>query len=243
MLLFAALILQFSIAATGAFLPPHSSNEIVTSLRMVNMPSEGQQDAARRAFVGSALRTFAGVAASVALPSPVLADSGSKLETFVDTECGFQILVPTGWERTEQSLSDRRKLRLFVDPSSGDDDKTILFIAYTPVRDDFTTLGSFGSVDQVAQMTILPKGSLAGDETESTMISAESKKNAYMFDYKSKVPNQPERHFRTIFALAQGATGGAGGVLVTLTAQTPESRYGEMKGVFDEIIDSYGKAK
>ena len=50
-----------------------------------------------------------------------------------------------------------------------------------------------------------------------------------------------QTHFRTIFSLTQGATGGAGAVLVTLTAQTPESRYGNMKSLFDEIVDSYRK--
>ena len=116
-----------------------------------------------------------------------------------------------------------------------------MFVAYTPVRDDFTSLGSFGSVEEVAQSTILPKGQIMGEETTSKLISAESKKNAYIFDYSAAVPGQPERHFRSIFTLAQGATGGAGANLVTITVQCPEGRYGEMKPTFDAIIDSYGK--
>ena len=72
------------------------------------------------------------------------------------------------------------------------------------------------------------------------MLQSESKKNAYYFDYTSKAPNQPKRHFRTIFTLVQGATGGAGSVLVTITAQTLESRYdAAMQSTFDEIINSY----
>eukprot|EP00568_Trieres_chinensis_P001823 CAMPEP_0183305276 /NCGR_PEP_ID=MMETSP0160_2-20130417/10070_1 /TAXON_ID=2839 ORGANISM="Odontella Sinensis, Strain Grunow 1884" /NCGR_SAMPLE_ID=MMETSP0160_2 /ASSEMBLY_ACC=CAM_ASM_000250 /LENGTH=271 /DNA_ID=CAMNT_0025468453 /DNA_START=122 /DNA_END=937 /DNA_ORIENTATION=- len=203
----------------------------------------------RRKFFGSALRNTAGMAAALSLPSlapidsALAADVPTKFDTFADEDCGFQISVPSSWEKSVQKLSDRRKIVFYVDPESGADDKTLFFAAYTPVRDDFTGLGSFGSVDQVAQMFILPKGELAGEETESKMISAESKKNAYIFDYISKVPQQPKRHFRTIFSLANGATGGAGGVLVTVTAQTPESRYDEMKPVFDEIIDSYGKIK
>jgi hypothetical protein len=30
---------------------------------------------------------------------------------------------------------------------------------------------------------------------------------------------------------------------MTLTIQTPESRYAEMKPMFDKMIDSYGKAQ
>jgi hypothetical protein len=45
---------------------------------------------------------------------------------------------------------------------------------------------------QVAQMTILPKGQIAGEESDSVMLSAESRKSAYFFDYKQTVPGQPE---------------------------------------------------
>ena len=96
---------------------------------------------------------------------------------------------------------------------------------------------------QVAQSTVLPRGKIQGEQTESTLISAESKKNAYYFDYTAKAENQPETHFRAIFSLALGATGGAGNVLITLTAQTPEHCYKELKPVFDNIIESYGKIK
>jgi hypothetical protein len=46
---------------------------------------------------------------------------------------------------------------------------------------------------QVAQMTILPKGEIAGQEDNtSSMLSTESKNQAYFFDYTQKVPEQPE---------------------------------------------------
>lgn len=70
------------------------------------------------------------------------------------------------------------------------------------------------------------------------MLSAESKKQAYFFDYLTKVPQQPETHFRTIFSLAQGPAS-ASNVLVSITAQTPEANYEAMKPLFDEILESY----
>eukprot|EP00550_Attheya_septentrionalis_P006045 CAMPEP_0198293102 /NCGR_PEP_ID=MMETSP1449-20131203/15443_1 /TAXON_ID=420275 /ORGANISM="Attheya septentrionalis, Strain CCMP2084" /LENGTH=254 /DNA_ID=CAMNT_0043992549 /DNA_START=67 /DNA_END=831 /DNA_ORIENTATION=- len=225
------------------------SSSSLVRMQMMN-PDESSVGVSRRNLFVDA--TAAAVSLSVLSSSMVgVANAAStaatnKLEPYTDDICGFQVSVPAGWDKSEQALPDRRRISLFIDPSSSaptsNDDKTLVFIAYTPVRDDFTQLSSFGSVDQVAQMTILPKGELAGLESDNKMISAESKKNAYFFDYTSRSPGQPLRHFRTIFTLAQGATGGAGAVLVTLTAQTPESRYGEMQGVFDEIIDSFGKA-
>lgn len=127
-----------------------------------------------------------------------------------------------------------------------------MYMAYTPIRDDFTSLVSFGSVDQVAQATILPKGELGGQPDDSKMISATSRRNAYYFDYTSTpvVPVEAGSgsgslmkkvtplHFRTIFTLLPLTVGG-GSTLVTITMQTTQEKYDGLKGMFDEIVDSF----
>lgn len=131
----------------------------------------------------------------------------------------------------------------FIDPKSGAEDNNLIFVAYTPIRDDFTSLASFGSVEQVAQQTILPKSNLVGETTNNEMLTADTKGSSYYFDYVSQSPGQPKRHFRTIFSLAAGATGGAGSVLVSITAQTLDSNYANLKPLFDDVVNSYGKLK
>jgi hypothetical protein len=193
----------------------------------------------RRSWISTAgLATSALLTQSVI---PGIASAAETLETFKDEKLNFEIKVPSSWEKQVQSLPDRRKIILFLDPTS-DKDKNLLFFAFTPVRDDFTSLSSFGSVDQVAQMTILPKAEMAGEENESKMIQAESKKNSYFFDYTAKTPGQPKTHFRTIFSLSS-LPDSAGATLVTITAQAPEDKYSALKPLFDEIMDSYGKLK
>jgi|UniRef100_A0A8J9X9D9 hypothetical protein len=181
-------------------------------------------------------------AAAVGFPSTAVAVSVPTLTPFLDSRHGFTVDVPSQWSRTEQQLSDRRTIVVWTDPA---DARASVFVAYTPVRDDFTSLGSFGSVDQVAAQTILPKAQIAGVDVEATMLAAVSQKQAYFFDYRQAVPNvQPPTHFRTIFTLQQGATGGAGAVLVTLTAQCPEELYAtKYQSLFDSILDSYAKSK
>lgn len=221
-----------NLTSRGVFLSKVLSKAAIASLSLSNIP-----------LTSNALETSTGILLSQQDVSL------SEFSVFQDDTVGFQIKTPAEWKKTEQTLPDRRKIVLFVNEktnndngeASGDgDDKDLMFIAYTPVRDDFTSLSSFGSVDQVAQMTILPKGQIAGQDSESKMIVAEAKKNSYYFDYISKPVGQPKRHFRTIFTLIQGATGGAGAVLVTITAQTTEDRYNRLlKSMFDEIMDSY----
>jgi hypothetical protein len=174
-------------------------------------------------------------------PSPAFA-AGNEWTTFNDSKNGFSIAIPASWSQSEQELFDRRKIIVWTDPT---DASTAVFIAYTPVRDDFTSLGSFGSVDQVAAQTVLPKGKLMDEnsENESKLISAVSAKQAYIFDYVQKIGStQPQTHYRAIFTLQQGGTGGAGAVLVTISLQTPEERYNSVKPLFDKMIDSYGKS-
>lgn len=171
--------------------------------------------------------------------SPVAAAAPS-FQRYNDATHGFSLSIPSDWTLSEQRLADRRTLKVWTDPT---DAATAVFVAFTPVRDDFTSLGSFGSVDQVAQQTILPKAQLMDPEStvQAKLISAQSVKQAYVFDYIQSVGSyQPPTHFRTIFALSPGAAGGA--VLVTITAQTPEERYPALQTTLDAMIDSYGKS-
>ena len=195
----------------------------------------------RRQWISSTAGAAFGVAGLAVLDLPAGA-AESAVKTFNDPAHGFSIQLPSAWDMTEQTLFDRRRLLVWTDPN---DAKTAVFIAYTPVRDDFTSLNSFGSVDQVAAQTIMPKGKLMDEssDTVANMLKTESKKQAYFFDYTQKVGVvQPETHFRTIFALQQGATGGAGAVLVTITAQTPEDNYSNAKSTLDAIVESYDKS-
>ena len=175
----------------------------------------------RRSWFVKTANAAIAISGAVALPIPAVA--AEKFETYQNDALGFHISIPAGWEKIIQQLPDRRSITLFIDPTSGED-KTLMFIAKTPIQPDFTSLASFGSVDQVrlstsnnrgllcdkraysehslflpfvlqvAQTTILPKGEILGDTTgtKSVMLSAESKKNAYYFDYKVTPPNLPE---------------------------------------------------
>lgn len=192
----------------------------------------------RQMMISAASLAAASATILVDTPASYAEAAAASLTKYQDEACKFSILLPSDWTQSVQQLPDRRKIVLYIKPNS--EQKTLVFMAFTPVRDDYTSLGSFGSADEVAEATILPKGTLAGvQDVESEMLSVDSKKQSYIFDYITTVPPQPTTHFRTIFTLKTGATGGAGNVLVTITAQTPESDYITMKPLFDKIIDSY----
>eukprot|EP00574_Skeletonema_japonicum_P009288 CAMPEP_0201722522 /NCGR_PEP_ID=MMETSP0593-20130828/6885_1 /ASSEMBLY_ACC=CAM_ASM_000672 /TAXON_ID=267983 /ORGANISM="Skeletonema japonicum, Strain CCMP2506" /LENGTH=270 /DNA_ID=CAMNT_0048213499 /DNA_START=126 /DNA_END=938 /DNA_ORIENTATION=- len=238
-----------------------------TSLNL--SPAEKMGDNQQESYLSSRrnvlTQSIAAAGAAALFPLVSVADDSStlKLEPYVDSDYNFKLSVPSSFTSTQQKLSGRRKAVFFTDEDSKDGSgniDTLGFIAYTPMRDDFTTLSSFGSVDEVGQSTILPKSELAGNKEDSKMLSAVSKNNAYFFDYVAKpiVPTDPGSsaaksgqmtkelepvHFRTIFTLLPlKDVNVAGLTLVTITFQTTEAKYSGLKSTFDEIILSYGKA-
>lgn len=102
------------------------------------------EETSRRSWLSATVATTSAFLAQVAFPANAAA--ANTLEVFEDPECGFQIKIPSQWEKQVKTLPDRRKIVLFIDPTV---DKTLFFAAFTPIRDDFTQLSSFGSVDQV----------------------------------------------------------------------------------------------
>ena len=121
----------------------------------LSVPSSSSRNPTRRTFLTkTSLVCGAGAIGSVAgigFPVPAaLAAQDDEFQIFEDTGCGISFSVPSSWEKAEQVLDDRRRIVLFVKPgSTGPADQTLVFVAFTPVRDDFTSLGSFGTVDQV----------------------------------------------------------------------------------------------
>jgi hypothetical protein len=230
------------LSSASAYTPSSTqSSSLQTAVQSVQ--SSVQSSNTRRQWLTNSFATLPVAAAFFASPATATdkaTATTTKLETYNDVKHGFSVLVPSDWTKSEQTLPDRRTIFLWSDPV---DVTTFVFIAFTAVRDDFTSLSSFGSVDQVAAQTILPKGKIAGEDVESSMLSAVSKKSAYFFDYTQEVPGvQPPTHVGTIFTLAQGATGGGGAVLATVTVQCSEERYGkDMKATLETIMDSYGK--
>ena len=79
------------------------------------------------------------------------------MKTYTDSRYNVSFGLPSGFRAEPQELSGGpnggRRLVTATDP----DDSTVnVFIAFTPIRPDFTGLGSFGPIDFVAN-TLLPQ--------------------------------------------------------------------------------------
>jgi len=165
--------------------------------------------------------------------------TAADLRPFKDSRYGVSFGILAGWEATPNELADGRRLVLASDPSNSD---TNIFIAFTPIRPDYSSLGSFGNIDYVASTVIPSCGQNGacrfanGDAIEGRMIASSVRKGNYVYDYTIEQKNGPTRHLLSLFTVQADA---GASILVSLTAQCLDSNYAELAPTFNAVIESY----
>jgi len=171
---------------------------------------------------------------------PVHSAVAESLETYTDSRYGVSFGLPAGWTAVPQQLADGRRLVIASDPK---EESSNVFIAFTPIRPDYSSLGSFGTIDYVAN-TVLPQcGDLSyacsferGDGVDAKMLSQASTKGNYIYDYSIEQKGGPKRRLQSLFTI-QADEGSS--ILVGLTAQCLDDRYAGLAPTFKEVISSY----
>ena len=118
--------------------------------------------------------------------------------------------VPSDWVKLSGDVTDGRKMALYADPANAD---TNAFALITPIRGDYTSLGSFGSVETVLE-TVMP----GADGISYEVIKAEAQSGKYVYEYTVQVPDQPKRHLTTIFMVVADC-------IVTFNFQAKQTDY------------------
>lgn len=151
--------------------------------------------------------------------------------------------MPPAWKPSVNEMSNGRRLVVFADAA---DANSNVFLLYTPLQADYTSLGSFGNIDSVAT-TVLPSCggaqgscSIEKDGIESKLVSSKTVKGCYVYDYTVKQSGQPTRHLLSLLAIKLEE--GRGKSLVTLTAQCVESQHAALSKQFSAIVESWKPA-
>ena len=137
--------------------------------------------------------------------------------------------VPDKWVQLSGDVSGGRQLVLYADPDNSD---TNAFVLITPVRGDYTSLGSFGSIE-VVQATVMPYG----DGIEYTKVTSEASTGKYTYDYEVSVPSQPKRHLKTVLMVVSDC-------IVTFNFQALAADYTpDVAKMGAAIVKSFGVGK
>ena len=183
-------------------------------------------------FVGAA----AAAASSLSGAAPASAAETQSIKTKFGTSTGdgsplssATFSVPESWVRLNGDVAGGRQLVLFADPGNSD---TNAFVLITPIRGDYTSLGSFGNLETV-QETVMPPA----DGIEYNLVSAAASTGKYTYEYKIQVPNQPKRHLTTIFMVQSDC-------IVTFNVQAKEEDYTPaVASLSKTIVDSFKTGK
>lgn len=170
---------------------------------------------------------------------PTRAAHAESLKTYTDERYGVSIGLPDGWTAVPNQLGDGRRLVLATDPN---DESTNVFIAFTPIRPDYSSLGSFGTIDYVASTVIPQCGANGecrfsnGDAIEGKMISQGLVKGNYFYDYTIEQKGGPKRRLQSLFSIQAD---GASSILVGVNAQCIDSKHAALASTFKDVINSY----
>lgn len=191
-------------------------------------------------------------AAFAAAACPTLTSAADDLEPHDTGSYKVSFSAPKGWPISEQELQGSRYLYVATDPE--DPDSANVVLTFQPLAADYTGLGSFGTIDLVGN-SLMPQcitgaGGFAGpdaglcsletDGIEGKMLKSEVVNGAYAYDYTIQQKGQQKRHLRTLFSVQTEE--GRGLRLVTLTAQSYESRYSALAPTYAKVLQSYKSA-
>ena len=172
--------------------------------------------------LANALPAVAADTKTISVPVGSSAKDGSPL-----SKATFS--VPADWVKLSGDPGGGRKMELYADPNNAD---TNAFALITPVRGDYTSLGSFGSVE-VVQDTVMP----AAPDITYDVIKSEAQTGKYVYEYIVQVPEQPKRHLTTIFMVVSDC-------IVTFNFQAKQSDYnGDVPGLAKTVAASFKTGK
>mmetsp|Transcript_31048 Transcript_31048/g.41031 ORF Transcript_31048/g.41031 Transcript_31048/m.41031 type:complete len:236 (-) Transcript_31048:407-1114(-) len=140
----------------------------------------------------------------------------------------FTFEVPSDWDESETIVSGGRKVVVFTNPQKPE---TNAFYAFTPLRGDYTSLGSFGTLDYV-ESVVLP----FGPGVKSKLIESRSGNGMYYYDYTVEVTGKSAKRLKTIWAVVPDN-------LMTFTAQCERDDYDEYGSIISMIADSFSLSK
>ena len=162
------------------------------------------------------------------LNSPGLA-TAAGLKSFVDTQDGYQFLYPNGWIQVKVANGPDVVFHDFIESSEN------ISVDISPVP-EAKTLTELGTPTEIGYK--LGKNALApeGSGRTAELVNAEQKdvegKKYYILEYAVQLPNSQKRHNLASIATSRGK-------LFTFNASVAERRWGRVKGLIQDSIDSF----
>lgn len=155
--------------------------------------------------------------------------AAAGLKSFIDSSDGYQFLYPNGWLQVKVANGPDVVFHDLIEVSEN------VSVVISPVPEG-KTLSELGTPTEVGYK--LGKAALAPPDSgrSAELVNAAERevdgKTYYLLEYEVKLANKQERHNIASVAVSRGK-------LFTLNASIPEKRWQRVKGMIDEVVNSF----
>lgn len=151
------------------------------------------------------------------------------MQSYVDTEDGYEFLYPNGWVQVELSKGPDVVFRDLVERTEN------ASVVINPVPSD-QSLQDLGDATEVGYQ--LSKSAIAPANSDRTaeLVNAESRqvdgKTYYLLEYAVQLKDGQQRHNLASVAISHGK-------LFTFNLSTTEKRWSKVKQVFQQAVSTF----
>ena len=176
---------------------------------------------------------FAGllIILSVAISSCSAGVSG--LQSYVNTNKGYEFLYPNGWIPVTLGASARKSVDVVFRDLVERTENLSVIINEVP---DGKTLEDLGTPSEVGYRLLKAINKTPDSDLEAEFLRAESRqakdKTYYLLEYEENLPDQEERHNIASVSVSRGK-------IFTFSLSTPERRWDNVKDSFEIAAKSF----
>ena len=157
----------------------------------------------------------------------------SGLQSYVNTNKGYEFLYPNGWIPVNLGASARRTVDVvFRDLVERTENLSVII---NEVPED-KTLEDLGDPSEVGYRLLKAINNNPNVDKKAEFIRAESRQNKdktyYLFEYEENLPDQEERHNIASVSVSRGK-------IFTFSLSTPQRRWENVKDSFEVAAKSF----
>lgn len=176
---------------------------------------------------------FAGLLIILSLTMTGCATAVSGLQSYVNTDKGYEFLYPNGWIPVNLGTSARNTVDVVFRDLVERTENLSVIINNAP---EGKSLEDLGSPSEVGYRLFKAINNNPNSEREAEFIRAEARENKdrkyYLLEYEENIPEQGTRHNLASVAVSRGK-------IFTFNLSTPQRRWDTVKDSFEVAAKSF----
>eukprot|EP00250_Pteridium_aquilinum_P004184 c14413_g1_i1 orf=413-1150(-) len=221
--------LPTSSAALRCSLPASDHHQDAAALRLDGWATT------RRQLTGHLLLSLLAFPALPAIASDENAESVGVYSQYANDDDKYSLLIPPNWIQGTGKATGQRNVTAFF---PADDTSVNVNILITGIGADYTSLGSFGTIDAFAETLVngLDRSWKKPAGQAAKLVNSKSNKGLYYVEYTVQQPGEKKRHLVSVIGMRFN---GWYNRLYTVTGQYWEDDKAKYGPVLEKVVDSF----